>query len=79
VYDILFQLRRELDGKPPVFGVGNLLESLKLANAVDMALNDVSVEASAGSHGQLEIDDCAGFQASEGRAPPGFRREIGVK
>ena len=49
------------------------------SDLVHMALDDVSVEAAVGWHGEFQIDECASFQAREGRTGPGFRCEVGME
>src|SRR6202020_3473647 len=51
----------------------------QLADAVDVALHDVSAETAVGFHGQFEIDERAFVDAGERSANPGFRREIGTE
>ena len=69
----------QFDVQPPVFGVGDALESDQLADAIDVALHDVAAEAAVGFHGKFKIHQRAFVNAREGSAHPGLGREIGAE
>src|ERR1700746_1737895 len=63
-------------GKTEVFRARDAIESQELSCAVNVTLDNVSAEASVGSHGQLEVDECAFMHPRERRAVPGFFGQI---
>ena len=55
------------------------IEGGKDAGSVDVALNDVTAERTAGGGGEFEVHFAAGFECTEGRAVEGLVGEVGVE
>src|SRR5579885_1732533 len=52
---VLLDFFWQVDVQPPVFGIGNAVEGTELADAIDMALNDVTAKTAIGFHRKFKI------------------------
>ena len=65
--------------QPPVVGVGNPFEFDEAADAIDVALHDVSAKTAVGLHGEFEVHACAFMNARERGPFPGLRRKVSAE
>src|SRR5580692_8962323 len=69
----------QVDLQQPVARIGDAVEGEEFSDAVDVALDDVSAEASVGFHGEFKVHECAFVKAGKRSAGPGFRGEVGAE
>ncbi len=75
--DVAGELGRDIDLQQVIIAIWHGFERNYGADRINVALNNVSIEASVRAHWKFKIDECSGFQPGKGSAKPCFLREIG--